>query len=87
MGINYTGTANALQGCIEDAADMGALYAAILPPAKTTVQILTDPRGDAVPATDPTHANIVAGLEWSVGGMAPGDRAIVHYSGHLLQVN
>jgi metacaspase-1 len=75
VGINYTGTGNALKGCLNDAKNM---------------QALLESRGfteiKPVLEKEATTAGIKAGLEWLVADTQPGDVIVFHYSGHGSQL-
>lgn len=78
IGINYYGSTCQLSGCINDVTNMRV---ALERASYTEFRVLTDaPGGDA--ATQPTKANILAGLQWLVAGATAGDQLFVHYSGH-----
>ena len=84
VGNNYVGTANELSGCVADIqhakqyfrgkAPAAAYYE--LSDAKVGGAIVHGPQGPG------TRANILAGIEWLVGGARAGDYMYVHYSGH-----
>ncbi|TPX32902.1 hypothetical protein SmJEL517_g04068 [Synchytrium microbalum] len=81
IGINYTGSSHALQGCINDVNNV-----------KTFVfghykidqfMVLTDDQTD--PHKQPTRANILGAFQWLASGAQPGDSFFLHYSGHGSQ--
>ncbi|MFZ5515225.1 MAG: caspase family protein [Candidatus Zhuqueibacterota bacterium] len=75
VGINdYPGTSNDLKGCVNDAADWGAL----LREYGYTVETLVDARG--------TRDNILAGLADLVSQAGPDDVVVFTYSGHGTSV-
>lgn len=76
VGINYVGTGNDLQGCINDANNMNAFI--------TTKYGFQDVR--MLLEKDATTANIKDGLRWLVSGCRPGDVLLFHYSGHGSQI-
>jgi uncharacterized caspase-like protein len=75
VGINYTGTGNALKGCLNDAEHMQAHLA-----ARGFTEI------KSVLEKEATTAGITAGLNWLVADTAPGDVIVFHYSGHGSQL-
>jgi hypothetical protein len=74
VGINYVGTGNDLQGCINDANNMNAL----LTSQGFTVEMCLE--------TQATTAGIKAALKRLVTGAVPGDVLVFHYSGHGSQL-
>lgn len=74
VGINYVGTGNDLQGCINDANNMKALLQA---QGFTVEQVLE---------TAATTAGIKAALKRLVSGAVAGDVLVFHYSGHGSQL-
>lgn len=75
VGINYTGTSNALKGCLNDSANMEAMLIA---------RGFTDIK--KVLEKEATTVGIIAGMEWLVAGAVPGDVLVMHYSGHGSQL-
>jgi hypothetical protein len=82
IGINYTGTAAQLSGCVNDVHNMRQ---ALEGHGYTIFRVLTDEPGTA-PAFQPTRANILAGLSWLTADAAPDDHLLAHYSGHGTHV-
>ena len=76
VGINYVGTGNDLQGCINDANNMNALLKDHF--GFTDIRLLLE--------KDATTANIKDSLRWLVSGCRPGDVLFFHYSGHGSQI-
>lgn len=74
-GINYTGTSSALKGCLNDAKNMRALLE-----SKGFTEIKD------VLEKEATTAGIIAGLNWLVADVKPGDVILFHYSGHGSQL-
>lgn len=75
VGINYTGTGNDLQGCINDALNMQALLSSR---GFDHLELLLE--------KDATTAGIKAALARLVAGAVPGDVLVFHYSGHGSQL-
>ena len=84
IGINYRNTADELNGCYNDVVNVATYLRTVLGYAPASITMLTDGnRGSVFPASvAPTRQNIIAGLTALVAGMAPGDEAVFHYSGH-----
>jgi metacaspase-1 len=92
IGINYIGTANALNGCINDALDCRALLIERYGYAPENVRLLTDAAVDTAVAGNaeaaarthaaPTRAAILEGLAWLAEGLAAGDKIAMTFSGH-----
>ena len=84
IGINYRNTADELNGCYNDVVNVATYLRTVLGYAPGAITMLTDGnRGSVFPASvAPTRQNIIAGLSALVAGMAPGDEAFFHYSGH-----
>lgn len=76
IGINYTGTSYELYGCINDATNIATQLRSFFPTVDD-VRLLTD-----TSETKPTKANILAGIDWLVRGLVPGQNIVFHYSGH-----
>jgi hypothetical protein len=77
IGVNYVrNERNRLYGCVNDARRMQETLARIRPGVE--FRLLHD-EGDA---TWPSRANILAGFQWLLEGLKPGDAVLVHYSGH-----
>lgn len=81
IGINYVGTRNELQGCINDAANM---YEYLLTQGfqRENMTMMTDV---AEGINVPTRANILAQLDRLAAIAKPEDEVFVHYSGHGTQ--
>jgi hypothetical protein len=80
VGINaYPNPINALRGCLNDVRQMhGLLREHFDFDDPASVRTLTDRHA--------TTAGIKSGLAWLIGGAAPGDLLVFHYSGHGSQV-
>lgn len=77
VGINaYPG--DALQGCVNDVANMATFLTEKCGFAAGDIRILTDERA--------TTAEIKNQLKWFVSDVRAGDRILFHYSGHGAQV-
>ncbi|KAF9339083.1 Ca(2+)-dependent cysteine protease [Linnemannia elongata] len=83
IGINYTGQANALHGCVNDTAIMkGFLQDREFKDDK--IRILTD---DQIGTRwMPTRENILHNLQWLIRDAKKNDSYFLHYSGHGGQV-
>lgn len=75
VGINYVGTSSRLRGCINDSNNMKAMLS-----SKGFVDI------KQIHEKEATTAGIIAGLEWLVADLTPGDVIVFHYSGHGSQL-
>ena len=85
VGINYNNDPEArLNGCYNDVVNVATYLRTVLGYAPDAITMLTDGnRGSVFPASvAPTRQNILAGLSALVAGMASGDEAFFHYSGH-----
>jgi hypothetical protein len=88
VGINYNNDPDAtLNGCYNDVVNVSQYLRTVLGYAHSSVNVLTDGnRGAAGAGTasvvPPTRQNIIAGIAALVAGMAAGDEAVFHYSGH-----
>ncbi|KAF9903419.1 Ca(2+)-dependent cysteine protease [Linnemannia zychae] len=84
IGINYTGHANTLHGCVNDTAIMkGFLEDRGF--SEDKIRILTD---DQVGTQwMPTRENILKNLQWLIRDAKKNDSYFLHYSGHGGQVN
>lgn len=83
IGINYYGTNNELQGCINDAQAMKKFAMVNYGYREEDIVILTDDyfnHGNA--RKMPTKANMIQAMQWLVSGAQPNDSLIFHYSGH-----
>lgn len=76
IGINYIGTPNQLNGCINDVQNLKDLIV----PVDTEIKMLTDTVGNSADNL-PTAANILSGLNW-LCDVNPGDKILFQYSGH-----
>ena len=83
IGINYKGhNPGELSGCVNDVKMMREyLLKNGYSPEADAMRVLVDeecPEKSALP----TASNILAGMNWLVGGALPGDSLFLHYSGH-----
>lgn len=89
IGINYTGTDLALQGCVRDARFMHFLLRTKFGFQDSDFWVLTDEpheiRSNVVTAR-PTRENILRGMRWLVENARPGDSLFFHFSGHGSQI-
>lgn len=82
IGINYTGSKNALRGCHQDVQNMERfLRSRGYPTDANSMVILTDARSGPF---YPSGRNILAAMDWLVS--EPGCYLFLHYSGHGGQV-
>ena len=86
IGINYTGTSNKLNGCINDITNMKALLLKEYPSLKEeNIKILKDDELDN--NKKPNRDNILDAIKWLVTGLQSGENVYFHYSGHGGLVN
>jgi hypothetical protein len=78
VGINAYPSPNRLSGCINDIDDMSEYLQSACGFAAGDIQTIADKQA--------TTANVLAALEAFVATLAPGDRALFHYSGHGAQM-
>ncbi|KAF9927324.1 Ca(2+)-dependent cysteine protease [Linnemannia zychae] len=84
IGINYTGHANPLNGCVNDTAVMKA-FLETKGFDDSKIRILTD---DQVGTRwMPTREHILENLKWLIHDPKENDSYFLHYSGHGGQVN
>jgi hypothetical protein len=88
VGINYVGTPNQLNGCVNDTIHLQSLLKT--GGADIDIHMLNDAgyNGQRQPPAGshmPTKANILAELEWLVSDAVAGDRLLFHFSGHGTQ--
>ncbi|KAI7866353.1 caspase domain-containing protein [Spinellus fusiger] len=80
IGINYTGTSNQLNGCVNDVNNVKDFLISLYGFKENDMVILTDDQ--ETPAFIPTRENILAGMDWLVHDNQPNDSFFFHYSGH-----
>ncbi|GAA97980.1 uncharacterized protein L969DRAFT_84532 [Mixia osmundae IAM 14324] len=81
IGINYTGSSNALRGCHNDARNLHQfLVSRYNFNPDDMVLMLDDP---SMPyQAQPTRQNIIRAMQWLVKDAQPNDSLFFHYSGH-----
>ena len=86
IGINYTGTRAALQGCINDAKNMQTLLLRNgFPNDGAHMLLLTDERHRGS-EHQPNASNIMKAMSWLMKDAQKGDVLFFHFSGHGGQV-
>jgi hypothetical protein len=76
IGINYSGTNNQLNGCIQDIYNMRDILVKIYSYPQENIRILSD---KDIP---PTRKNIEDNISWLVSNNKAGNSLYFHYSGH-----
>jgi hypothetical protein len=84
IGINYTGSKHALNGCINDAMNVREFLVRDrgFSPNPAEMVIMTDSPQNRGTPFEPTGRNIMAAFQWLVTGNHPGDSVWLSYSGH-----
>eukprot|EP00854_Cymbomonas_tetramitiformis_P013119 gene13119-15491_t len=84
VGINYTGSDYALNGCINDVHHVKQLLTSQygFGTSPDVLRILTDEPGSS---GSPTCSNMREGLRWLVSDAVAGDQLFFHFSGHGTQ--
>lgn len=88
IGINYIGTQNELNGCINDVKNVKNALMANYNFKAEDIVLLSDDQTN--PLAKPTKANIIANITKIVGLTKATDELFIHYSGHgtrVLDVN
>ncbi|KAI7897835.1 caspase domain-containing protein [Cokeromyces recurvatus] len=80
IGINYIGTKNALNGCINDVKNLEQFLISLYGFKKEDMVILTDDQSD--PKFIPTKQNIISAMQWLVHDAKENDSFFFHFSGH-----
>ncbi|KAG0787874.1 hypothetical protein G6F57_007780 [Rhizopus arrhizus] len=80
IGINYFGSANALNGCINDVKNVKEFLITLHNFRAEDMVILTDDQTDS--KFLPTKQNILSAMRWLVNGARENDSFFFHYSGH-----
>ena len=88
IGINYTGSAHQLNGCINDALNIRDYLVRErgYSPNPGDMVLMSDTPENRGTLFEPTGRNIMAAFNWLVTGNAPGDSVFISYSGHGGQV-
>jgi hypothetical protein len=81
FGLNYVGTPNQLNGCINDVLNIQQFLIEKCDYAPEDIQLLTDETSQK-----PTRANMQMGLQTLVESAVAGDTLLVHYSGHGARI-
>ena len=81
IGINYTGTNNALNGCINDISHINTFLTTKCGYNASNIKILTDNTTEK-----PLRSNIENGIKWLVKDCKAGDTLFFYYSGHGSQI-
>lgn len=84
IGINYTGSNNQLNGCINDCMNVREFLVrerGFSPDPRDMVILTDDPRNRGTPFF-PTGANMMQAFKWLVSMNNPGDSLWLSYSGH-----
>ncbi|KAJ3071658.1 hypothetical protein HDU98_004979 [Podochytrium sp. JEL0797] len=86
VGINYTGSKHALNGCINDANNIKQMLVQQYgyPADQQSMVVLVDDASN--PQYRPTTKNMLGAFHWLVGGARPGDQLFFSYSGHGSQI-
>lgn len=80
IGCNYSGTQNALNGCINDVHNVKNFIIRGYGYKEDDIVVLTDDQSAA--NRRPTKANILRAMQWLVKDARPNDSLFFHYSGH-----
>ncbi|KAI8080242.1 caspase domain-containing protein [Gilbertella persicaria] len=80
IGINYFGSQNELNGCINDVRNMKQFLTEGHGFREDDMVILTDDQSD--PKFIPTKQNILSAMQWLVNGARENDSFFFHFSGH-----
>jgi|Laugrespbdmm15sd_2_1035082.scaffolds.fasta_scaffold00668_7 hypothetical protein len=78
-GINYTGTSDALNGCINDVANINKFLVEKSGYDPKSIMIITD---DPKSSQQPTKKNMELAFNWLIKDCKAGDTLLFHYSGH-----
>lgn len=86
IGVNYSNSHAPLKGCINDVWNMQCLLRYTLRYTPEQLQLLVDGAdGRSRPDRAPTKANILAGLQWLIEDVRPGDHLLLVFSGYGAQ--
>ncbi|KAK3251214.1 hypothetical protein CYMTET_39437 [Cymbomonas tetramitiformis] len=83
VGINYHGTRNPLEGCINDVKSHYRTLTEHFGFAKQNIRVLTDHRGST---SLPTSKNIKEAIDWLISSCKDGDLIFFSFSGHGSQM-
>jgi len=78
-GINYTGTSDALNGCINDVSNINKFLIEKCGYDPKSIMIITD---DPKSPQQPTKKNMELAFNWLIKDCQAGDTLLFHYSGH-----
>jgi hypothetical protein len=78
-GINYTGSSQPLNGCINDIKNINNFIVKNCGYNSSNIKIITD---EANMPTKPTKQNMEAGFSWLIKDCKAGDTLLFYYSGH-----
>lgn len=84
VGINYYGTSSELGGCINDVRNQMAVLMENFGFEEENILLLTEDQDDEEKM--PTKEKIMAGFDWLLGDVEPGDELFFQYSGHGSQM-
>ncbi|KAL7422080.1 Ca(2+)-dependent cysteine protease [Cryptotrichosporon argae] len=84
IGINYIGSDNQLEGCINDARNVERFICERFGYDPSDIVILTDDAEDD--RQYPSRENMLRAMQWLVDGAEQDDALFFHYSGHGTQV-
>jgi hypothetical protein len=82
IGINYKGTQEQLNGCINDIQNINGILRNNCGYNSADIKILTEESN-----ISPTRANMEANINWLMTGNNPGDTLFFYYSGHGASFN
>jgi len=80
IGINYTGTPNELNGCINDIKNVNSFLTTNCKFSNENIKLLSDDEENI--ELKPTRFNIENNINWLTTNILPGDILVFHYSGH-----
>lgn len=77
IGINYTGSENELNGCINDVKNVRTFLTDNCKFSSSNIKLLSDEESEK-----PTRVNMENNIRWLMTDNMPGDVLVLHYSGH-----
>ena len=80
VGINYIGTPNELNGCINDVKNVNSFLTTNCKFSNENIKLLSDDKDTE--QHKPTRLNIENNIKWLTYNNLPGDILVFHYSGH-----